>query len=196
MKRRLKTGKKSFFCNTKTQNKHMEEKVILVDQNDTQIGLMNKMEAHEKGLLHRAFSVFVFNKKGELLIQQRALSKYHSPGEWANTCCSHQREAETTINAAHRRLEEEMGFDVSLKEVFSFTYKKKFGNGLTEHEFDHVLFGEYEGEPIMNPEEVASWKYISLADLKTDIAAFPEKYTIWLQIALKEVELHLNKTRQ
>jgi isopentenyl-diphosphate delta-isomerase len=169
----------------------MEEKVILVDENDNQIGLMNKMEAHEKAQLHRAFSVFVFNKKGELLIQQRALTKYHSAGEWANTCCSHQRDGETTLEAAHRRLDEEMGFDVTLTEVFNFTYKKAFGNGLTEHEFDHVLFGEFEGEPIMNPEEVADWQYISISELNNQISLYPEKYTIWLQIALKEVEKHL-----
>jgi len=170
----------------------MEEKVILVDNNDQQIGLMNKMEAHEKALLHRAFSVFVFNKNGALLIQQRAHTKYHSAGEWANTCCSHQRDGEKTIDAAHRRLMEEMGFDVPLNEVFSFTYKKAFGNGLTEHEFDHVLFGEFEGEPEMNPEEVADWKYISIADLNTEISNHPEQFTVWLQIALKEVEAHLN----
>ena len=168
-----------------------EEKVILVDENDSQIGLMNKMEAHEKGALHRAFSIFIFNSKGEFLIQQRAFSKYHSGGEWANTCCSHQREGETTLEAAHRRLVEEMGFDVDLKEVFNFTYKKEFGNGLTEHEFDHVVFGEFEGNPVPNPDEVANWKYITLKDLKSEIAAHPEQYTIWLQIALKEVELHL-----
>ena len=170
-----------------------EEKVILVNENDHQIGLMNKMEAHEKGALHRAFSIFVFNSKGEFLIQQRAFSKYHSGGEWANTCCSHQRDGESTLEAAHRRLVEEMGFDVELKEVFNFTYKKAFGNGLTEHEFDHVVFGEFEGNPVPNPDEVASWKYITLKNLKSEIAAHPEQYTIWLQIALKEVELHLQK---
>ena len=169
----------------------IEEQVILVDTNDQQVGLMNKMEAHEKAALHRAFSVFVFNSKGELLIQQRALTKYHSGGEWANTCCSHQRNGEHTIEAGHRRLMEEMGFDVPLKEVFSFTYKKAFGNGLTEHEFDHVMFGEFDGEPNPNPEEVANWKYISLSDLNTEIQNHPEDYTIWLQIALKEVEKHL-----
>jgi len=172
----------------------MEEQVILVDQNDNQIGLMGKMEAHEKGLLHRAFSIFVFNSNGELLIQQRALTKYHSAGEWANTCCSHQRDGESTLDAAHRRLQEEMGFDVELNEVFSFTYKKEFGNGLTEHEFDHVIFGQYDGAPVMNPEEVADWKYISIEDLKKDIELQPEQYTIWLQIALKEVETHLSKS--
>lgn len=169
----------------------VEEQVILVDQNDQKIGLMNKLEAHEKAVLHRAFSVFVFNSKGELLIQQRAHSKYHSAGEWANTCCSHQRDGETSLEAGHRRLQEEMGFLVPLKEVFSFTYKKEFGNGLTEHEFDHVLFGEFDGEPTMNPEEVADWKYISLADLNEAIKLHPEQYTIWLQIALVEVEKHL-----
>ncbi len=169
----------------------VEEQVILVDEKDQKIGLMNKQEAHEKALLHRAFSIFVFNANGDLLIQQRAHSKYHSGGEWANTCCSHQRDGETTLEAGQRRLEEEMGFVVPLKEVFSFTYKKAFGNGLTEHEFDHVLFGEFEGKPVMNPEEVADWKYISLADLNTQIKANPEQYTIWLQIALVEVELHL-----
>lgn len=168
-----------------------EEQVILVDQNDNQIGLMNKMEAHERALLHRAFSVFVFNNKGELLIQQRAHSKYHSGGEWANTCCSHQRNGESTLEAGHRRLQEEMGFDVPLEEVFSFTYKKEFGNGLTEHEFDHVLFGEYDDEPVMNPDEVADWKYISIQELNAEIEKHPEQYTIWLQIALKEVEKHL-----
>jgi len=168
-----------------------EEKVILVDENDHQIGLMNKMEAHETGTLHRAFSIFVFNTKGEFLIQQRAFSKYHSGGEWANTCCSHQRDGETTLEAAHRRLVEEMGFNVELREVFNFTYKKEFGNGLTEHEFDHVVFGEFKGNPVPNPDEVANWKYITLQDLKTEIETHPEQYTIWLQIALKEVELHL-----
>lgn len=172
----------------------MEEQVILVDEHDNQIGLMNKMEAHEKALLHRAFSIFVFNAKGELLIQQRALSKYHSGGEWANTCCSHQRNGETTLDAAHRRLQEEMGFDVELKEVFQFTYKKEFGNGLTEHEFDHVLFGYYEDEPKMNPEEVEDWKYISLSQLKKNIELKPDEYTIWLQIALIEVEKHLSNS--
>ncbi|MFT4754838.1 MAG: isopentenyl-diphosphate delta-isomerase [Salibacteraceae bacterium] len=174
----------------------MEEQVILVDQNDQKIGLMNKMEAHEKALLHRAFSVFIFNAKGELLIQQRAHTKYHSAGEWANTCCSHQRNGESTLEAAHRRLQEEMGFDVPLKEVFSFTYKQAFGNGLTEHEFDHVLFGEFEGEPKMNPEEVADWKYISISDLNLAIKNTPSHYTIWLQIALKEVENHLHKANK
>ena len=155
----------------------VEEKVILVDQNDNPIGLMNKMEAHEKALLHRAFSIFIFNTKGELLIQQRALTKYHSAGEWANTCCSHQRDGESSLEAAHRRLMEEMGFDTPLKEVFNFTYKQAFGNGLTEHEFDHVLFGEYNDTPEVNPEEVGDWKYISMDNLVKDIDANTHTHT-------------------
>jgi isopentenyl-diphosphate Delta-isomerase len=117
----------------------IEEQVILVDENDNQIGLMPKMEAHEKALLHRAFSVFTFNDKGELLLQQRAADKYHSPLLWTNTCCSHQRDGETSLQAGRRRLQEEMGFTCELEEVFSFIYKAPFDNGLTEHELDHVI---------------------------------------------------------
>src|SRR5210317_1530346 len=131
-----------------------EEKVILVNENDEQIGLMPKMEAHEKALLHRAFSVFVFNHKNELMLQQRALVKYHSPGLWTNTCCSHQREGESNIEAGKRRLQEEMGFVTELEESISFIYKASFDNGLTEHEFDHVLLGKFNGTPIINPQEV------------------------------------------
>src|SRR6056300_866438 len=129
----------------------MEEQVILVDENDNQIGLMPKMEAHEKALLHRAFSVFVLNEKGEMMLQQRAHSKYHSPGLWTNTCCSHQRDGEDNITAGKRRLMEEMGFVTELEELFSFTYKAAFDNGLTEHEFDHVMQGHYQGKPNINP---------------------------------------------
>ena len=128
----------------------MEEKVILVSETDEQLGLMGKMEAHEKGLLHRAFSVFIFNKDGELLLQQRALDKYHSPGLWTNTCCSHQREGETNLQAGKRRLLEEMGFSCELKELFSFVYKAPFDNGLTEHELDHVMVGYYDEDPVIN----------------------------------------------
>ena len=131
----------------------MEEKVILVNKDDEQLGLIAKMEAHEKGILHRAFSVFVFNKEGELLLQQRALDKYHSPGLWTNTCCSHQRDGESNIEAGKRRLHEEMGFDCELKELFSFLYKASFDNGLTEHELDHVMMGHYDEDPVVNLEE-------------------------------------------
>ena len=133
----------------------MEEQVILVDTDDQPLGLMPKMEAHEKGVLHRAFSVFVLNDKGELMLQQRALHKYHSPGLWTNTCCSHQRDGETNIAAGKRRLHEEMGFVTELREVTSFIYKAPFDNGLTEHELDHIMIGNFNDTPNINPEEVA-----------------------------------------
>ena len=151
-----------------------EEEVILVDQNDNPIGLMPKMEAHEKAVLHRAFSVFVLNNKNELMLQQRALHKYHSPGLWTNTCCSHQRDGEDNISAGTRRLQEEMGFEVPLKETFSFIYKAPFDNGLTEHELDHVLLGYYEGEPTINPDEVASWKWMDVEAVQQDIKTIPK----------------------
>jgi len=159
-----------------------KEQVILVDQNDQQIGLMEKMEAHEKALLHRAFSVFVINKKGELMLQQRALEKYHSPGLWTNTCCSHQRDGETSLEAGNRRMQEEMGFSCELKELFSFIYKAPFDNGLTEHELDHVMIGYYEDEPDINPEEVASWKWLKIEAVKEDIVQNPDDYTAWFKI--------------
>lgn len=159
-----------------------EEKVILVNEQDEQIGLMPKMEAHEKALLHRAFSVFVFNEKNELMLQQRALSKYHSPGLWTNTCCSHQREGESNIEAGRRRLQEEMGFTTELEDTISFIYKVPFDNGLTEHEFDHILVGNYEGQPNINPDEVADWKWMSLEDVKKDMEENPSLYTEWFII--------------
>jgi isopentenyl-diphosphate delta-isomerase len=159
-----------------------EEKVILVDINDEPIGLMNKMEAHEKALLHRAFSVFVLNSNNEIMLQQRASHKYHSPLLWTNTCCSHQRAGETNIQAGKRRLEEEMGFVVPLKELFSFIYKAPFDNGLTEHELDHVMIGYSNEEPKINPEEVESWKWMKIEDVKMDIENRPEIYTVWFKI--------------
>ncbi|SDS29396.1 isopentenyl-diphosphate delta-isomerase [Gillisia sp. Hel1_33_143] len=159
-----------------------EEKVILVDQNDEQIGLMPKMEAHEKGLLHRAFSVFVFNDKNELMLQQRAHSKYHSPGLWTNTCCSHQREGESNIAAGKRRLMEEMGFSTELNDTISFIYKAPFDNGLTEHEFDHILIGNFQQEPKLNLEEAAAWKWMALEDVKKDMTDNPSVYTEWFKI--------------
>lgn len=164
----------------------MEEKVILVSKNDDQLGLMGKMEAHEKGVLHRAFSVFVFNNKGELLLQQRALEKYHSPGLWTNTCCSHQRDGESNIDAGKRRLQEEMGFSCALEEVFWFVYKASFENGLTEHELDHVMVGYYQDNPEINKEEVASFKWMSLEDIKADILNQPGLYTEWFKIIFNE----------
>ena len=164
----------------------MEELVVLVDKNYNQIGLMPKMEAHEKAVLHRAFSVFTFNNKGELLLQQRAAHKYHSPLLWTNTCCSHQREGETNIEAGKRRLQEEMGFTTELKEVFSFIYKAPFENGLTEHELDHVMVGDFDGEPNINKDEVESYKWMLLEDVKNDIENNPEIYTEWFKIIFKE----------
>ncbi len=160
----------------------MVEQVVLVDENDNPIGLMEKIEAHEKALLHRAFSVFIFNKKGELMLQQRAASKYHSPLLWTNTCCSHQRDGETNLEAGKRRLQEEMGFVTELNEVFSFIYKAPFDNGLTEHELDHVMVGSFEGSPSINKEEVESYKWMNLDDLKSDIKNNPDIYTAWFKI--------------
>ena len=163
-----------------------EEKVILVDINDEPIGLMNKMEAHEKALLHRAFSVFVLNSNNEMMLQQRASHKYHSPLLWTNTCCSHQRAGETNLQAGSRRLEEEMGFVVPLKELFSFIYKAPFDNGLTEHELDHVMIGYSNDEPIINPEEVESWKWMKIEEVKNDIENHPEIYTVWFKIIFEK----------
>jgi len=163
-----------------------EEQVILVNKNDEQIGLMSKLEAHEKAMLHRAFSVFVFNVKDELLLQKRAAHKYHSPNQWTNTCCSHQRNGETSIKAGKRRLFEEMGFSCELEEKFSFIYKAPFDNGLTEHEFDHVLVGYYNENPKINPEEVANFCWMSIKDIEKDINDNPNKYTVWFKIIFKE----------
>ena len=169
----------------------MEEQVILVNEKDEPIGLMGKMEAHEKGLLHRAFSVFVFNSKQEVLLQQRAACKYHSPNLWTNTCCSHPRAGETNQQAGERRLQEEMGLQVPLQELFSFIYKAPFDNGLTEHEYDHVLIGYSDAQPQINPEEVASWKWLSLEAIKEDILQAPERYTAWFKIIFEEFYHHL-----
>ena len=159
-----------------------EENVILVNEADEPIGLMPKMEAHEKALLHRAFSVFIMNNKGETMLQQRAKDKYHSPLLWTNTCCSHQREGETNVEAGKRRLQEEMGFTTELTELFSFIYKAPFDNGLTEHELDHVMMGIYNETPKINPAEVADWKWMYPEDIKNDIASDPDRYTAWFKI--------------
>ncbi len=163
-----------------------EEKVILVNQKDEPIGLMPKMEAHEKGLLHRAFSVFIFNEKKQLMLQQRALSKYHSPGLWTNTCCSHQREGETNIEAGKRRLQEEMGFTAELEDTISFIYKAPFDNGLTEHEFDHILVGNYNEAPNLNAEEAEDWKWMDLEEIKKDMEFNPSAYTEWFKIIFEK----------
>ncbi|TDL99229.1 MAG: isopentenyl-diphosphate delta-isomerase [Flavobacteriaceae bacterium] len=171
----------------------MEEKVILVDPNDNPIGLMEKMEAHQKGLLHRAFSVFAFNEKGETLLQQRAKSKYHSPLLWSNTCCSHPRENETTIQAAIRRMREEMGVDCMVKPLFTFIYKVELDQGMTEHELDHVFEASFEGTPNFNPEEVASFRWISLQDLEKEMTENPEDFTQWFRIIFSQYKENLNR---
>jgi isopentenyl-diphosphate delta-isomerase len=164
------------------------EQVILVDNQDNPIGLMEKMEVHEKAILHRAFSVFIFNHQGELLLQQRALTKYHSAGLWTNTCCSHPRPNEKTEDAANRRLLEEMGFSTPLEKVFDFIYTANFDNGLTEHEFDHVYIGFYEG--IIQPDstEVNSFTYSSFDEIDAQLISSPHIYTEWFKIAYPKVK--------
>ncbi|MBU0598254.1 isopentenyl-diphosphate Delta-isomerase [Patescibacteria group bacterium] len=164
----------------------MSENVILVDTNDKEVGIMEKMEAHKKGLLHRCFSIFVFNSKKELLIQKRAAGKYHCGGLWTNTVCSHPRSGEDINQAVHRRLQEEMGFDCELKEVTSFIYKSKFDNGLTENEYDHVFVGEYDQEPVINKEEADEFKWIGIDELKKDINSSPDNYTPWFKIIISQ----------
>ena len=168
----------------------MMEEVILVDEQDQPIGLMEKQAAHIDPHLHRAFSIFLFNSKGELLMQQRALSKYHSPGLWTNTCCSHPRAGETLDDATSRRLMEEMGMTCEMHEVYTFIYKAPVGEGLTEHEFDHVFIGQSDDIPVINHEEVESWKYMSIIDLKDDIQLHPEQYTEWFKITFEEMLHH------
>ncbi|MCP4978161.1 MAG: isopentenyl-diphosphate Delta-isomerase [Maribacter sp.] len=172
-----------------------EEEVILVNTHDEQIGTMPKMEAHEKAELHRAFSVFIMNDRGETMLQQRAAHKYHSPLLWTNTCCSHQRVGESNIQAGKRRLREEMGFSVDLKELFSFIYKASFDNGLTEHELDHVMMGSYKGDPHINPDEVADYKWMRPENVKKDIAENPDKYTVWFKIIFEKFYDYLVSNR-
>jgi isopentenyl-diphosphate Delta-isomerase len=173
----------------------MSEQVILVDNDDRQTGTMEKMEAHEKGLLHRAFSVFVFNSRGELLMQQRAKGKYHSGGLWTNTCCSHPRNGDQTEAAALRRLNEEMGIVCKLNPAFHFIYKAEFDNGLTEHEYDYVFFGSSDNAPKINRSEVQDYKYISLHLLAEDIKTNPANYTAWLKDSFDMVVSHFGKIK-
>lgn len=159
------------------------QQVILVNEQDEAIGVMEKMEAHEKALLHRAFSIFIFNKEGLMLLQQRALSKYHSPGLWTNACCSHPNPGEDVKDAALRRLYEELGFTTKVEKAFHFTYKAVFDNGLTEHEFDHVFVGVYDGAMQLNKEEVSAITYKSMNEIADDLQTAPQVYTEWFKIA-------------
>lgn len=171
------------------------EHVILVNEKDQEIGLMPKLEAHQKAVLHRAFSVFIFNSENELMLQQRASNKYHSPNLWTNTCCSHQRSGESNIQAGVRRLYEEMGFTTSLKEITSFIYKAPFDNGLTEHELDHIMVGYYNEDPVINSDEVEDWKWMKIEDVKKDISLNPDLYTAWFKIIFKNFYNHLNNSK-
>ena len=170
-----------------------EDKVILVDKNDNQVGLMPKLEAHEKGVLHRAFSIFIFNSKYELLLQKRASSKYHSGGLWTNTCCSHPREGEDTLDAANRRLDEEMGIKTSLRKVYDFIYKAELDNQLTEHEFDHVFYGVCDNDPILNKDEAEDFKWVDMETLNNDIIKNEDNYTVWFKIAFEYFYNYLKK---
>ncbi|MDI1356409.1 MAG: isopentenyl-diphosphate Delta-isomerase [bacterium] len=165
----------------------MMEEVILVDKEDRETGTMEKMEAHEKGILHRAFSVFIFNSNNELLLQQRALDKYHSAGLWTNTCCSHPRPGEDTLVAAKRRLREEMGMEADLQFKTSFMYRSDYENGMIEHELDHVFVGNSNAVPHINPLEVENYSWLEVGELKKKIADRPAEFTSWFKIAMEKL---------
>ena len=168
-----------------------EEQVILVNEKDEPIGLLEKLKAHQSGALHRAVSVFVFNSKGELLIQKRASTKYHGAGLWTNTCCTHPRDGETNLECAHRRLQEEMGINTNLEEQFSFIYKSEVENTLIENEFDHVFFGVFDGDVKLNKEEVEDCTFVSLVKVFTDAENHPDRYSIWFRIIIDKFRDHL-----
>ena len=165
--------------------------VILVDENDVPTGTMEKMEVHEKALLHRAFSVFIFNSKGKMLLQKRANNKYHSAALWTNACCSHPAPGQSTLLAATKRLNEEMGFTTTLEKVFDFIYKAPFDNGLTEHEFDHVFIGTYDNIIVPNRDEVSDYCYKTLSEISDSIQSHPQKYTAWFKIAFPKLQEYL-----
>lgn len=172
-----------------------EEFVILVDENDRQTGICEKLEAHEKGLLHRAFSIFLFNKDGDLLLQQRALEKYHTGGLWTNTCCSHPRPDENQEDALQRKLFQEMGINCPLTKIFEFTYSADLDRGLTENELDHVYIGEFSDAPNPNPAEVKDWKYVSLNQVKKEIQADGDQFTPWFKMLITKVEEHFEELK-
>ncbi len=168
----------------------MEERVVLVDAFDHEIGTAEKLAAHVEGKLHRAISVFLFNDRGQMLLQQRAFSKYHSGGQWSNTCCSHPRPGELPLDAALRRLSEEMGVRCELEKILEFIYKAYLDKNLIEHEFDHVFIGRFNGTPNLNPDEVCAWKWIDPDELERDVSENPEGYTAWFKIILQKVLEH------
>ena len=165
-----------------------ETQVILVDELDRPLGTAGKMEAHEKGQLHRAFSIFIFNAKGEMLLQRRAKNKYHSGGLWSNACCSHPQPGQDTRSVAEQRLQEEMGFVTPLEKIYDFVYKTEFENGLTEFEFDHVFAGEYDGKILLNQEEADDYGYKEVKEIGESLKAYPKKYTAWFHLAFPRIE--------
>ena len=165
------------------------ENVVLVDEFDNAIGTMEKMEAHRQGVLHRAFSILLFNSKGQVLLQKRAQGKYHSAGLWTNTCCSHPLPGESVEAAAFRKLKQEMGIELQTEFAYKFIYQAPLDNGLTEHEYDHVLTGTFDGTPYINVQEVEDWKFVDITSLKEDIARHPEHYTYWFKLIMNHTEL-------
>jgi isopentenyl-diphosphate Delta-isomerase len=163
------------------------ELVLLVDENDKELGVLEKMEAHVRGVMHRAFSIFIFNSNGEMLLQKRSALKYHSAELWTNACCSHPRPGESTIAAAERRLKEELNFTTELTPLFTFTYRASFDNGLIEHEFDHVFTGIYNGEIIPVPTEVSDFKFMSIPEIQNELINSPSNYTAWFQLAFPKL---------
>lgn len=169
------------------------DQVILVDSSDNEVGTMEKMEAHRKGILHRAFSVLLFNSKGEMLLQKRAVAKYHSAGLWTNACCSHPKPNESLPTAINRRLKEEMGINIQSEFAYKFQYRAELDNGLIEHELDHVYIGLFNGEPVINSNEVEDWRYSSLAELKEDVRRNPDDYTYWFKLIIKHPEMERSR---
>ncbi|MDD5433461.1 MAG: isopentenyl-diphosphate Delta-isomerase [Candidatus Pacebacteria bacterium] len=172
-----------------------KKQVILVDENDNQIGEMEKLKAHQLGALHRSFSIFIFNLKGEMLLQKRSKSKYHSPGLWSNACCSHPENKKSITKEAQKRLEKEMGIKLYLREILSIVYKAKVGD-LIEHEFDHIFIGTFNGSAKPNKKEVEAWKWVAIDELRKDIAEKPEIYAEWFKIILEQVIAYYGKNKQ
>lgn len=187
----MKSPKRKTSFNSFKAIDRQEEKVILVNEKDRAIGVAEKIKAHREGRLHRAFSIFIFNAEGKLLIQRRTTTKYHSGNLWTNTCCGHPRPGEPLLKAAHRRLKEEMGFTCELKEVFSFIYEATLDNHLYEKEFDHVMIGRFDGDPGPDPAEASDWQWIDLKRLRKKIQKNPDDYTPWLKIAIDKMIIFL-----